>query len=223
MTSKLSEDKKYQIQILISILILILTPLLSGLVVYYQLEKQHFIWDIQRKIIHEETILKEKISRLDKTGRIITGLIQKEKMARTIINNLVKLHAYHNEDKIDKTLGKTLDNIFAFTLNIAKEYEELEVELLSIVRVNKFYFNIKVTEKGNKLIANLYLLKSSSMPLDKLRLLKQEIPKLGNDTDKLISDILHELDKPEEIDTFVEIAKELLAEMSKEIHLENKS
>ena len=47
-----TEDKKYvRIQIFISLMTLLLTPVFSGVVVYFQLSKQHQLWAKQREVI----------------------------------------------------------------------------------------------------------------------------------------------------------------------------
>lgn len=57
-----TEDKKYiRIQILISLLTLLFTPILSGLVVSFQLSKQQRLWIEQRKMIKSDDMQTKKI------------------------------------------------------------------------------------------------------------------------------------------------------------------
>lgn len=217
MLSSRSEKDTFKIQILISILTLVLTPLLSGFVVYFQLEKQHDIWEAQRKIIREDRLLQQKIDRINTTGRIITSLIQKARMARTVTNAFTKAHAF--PDLYDK---RALDKTLPTTLEIAKEYEELEAELLNTILVNGLYFGSDVKKKGNELVSSLYLLKSSLGFEEKAKLVKEEYSKLDNEAlnkDLAISNILKKLDKPEDEKTLSKIAIELITKMHKELGL----
>ena len=174
MVSIRSEEKnRFKIQILISILTLVLTPLLAGVVVYYQLEKQHDIWNTQRNLIREERLFQEKIDRIDYTGKIISSLIQKARTGQTVINTLVKVHGFP-----DIYSKRVLDEISPTILEMALEYEDLEAELLNTIMVNGLYFGGAVKKIGDKLVSSIHLLRGSVGSIEKVKLLKEEYFKL---------------------------------------------
>lgn len=55
------EGKYIRIQIVISLMTLLFTPFFSGIVVYFQLSKQHQLWDKQREVVKFDDIQTKKI------------------------------------------------------------------------------------------------------------------------------------------------------------------
>lgn len=208
--------------LIISILTLILTPIFSGLVVSYQLNKQHDIWGLQRKFIIEEKLIEKKFERAENTGEVISQLLQKAKLANIAVENLVKLGAY------EKSAKKTLKykKIFELGFKYSEAYEMLESQLIHEINTNNFFFSDGVNQLGKGLISNLHTLKPLTSPVKTLKSLKTAIDEIKEE-EKSKEDFVYKLmDKKilkVDYEPFSELAKNLLESMYQEIKNSKKS
>lgn len=83
------ENKYVRIQICISLVTLLLTPLFSSVVVYFQLSKQHQFWAKQREVIRSDDIETRKLQ-----------LLADLSTAYSKYKNCILNYHYHNMESI---------------------------------------------------------------------------------------------------------------------------
>jgi hypothetical protein len=139
------------VQIVISVLTLVLTPISSGLVVSYQLSKGHAYWLEQRETLRYEKMLDEEIKLAERVNEKILGLqnlIQDITMSKVSVATLAGISAT-TKDKVD--VGQAVATLMKQLLAYRSTISDLNTDL----EICSVYFSKRVLSKVRPLAAKL--------------------------------------------------------------------
>lgn len=191
MEKKLKDaQKRANIQIAMSILTLLLTPILSGLVVWFQMGSQHDYWKIQHKLLQDEKKLEEQLSKIKHINELVTkfDLLSLEIQVEAISTGFLQKNQKDIQDKIK------LDAQIANYRKLIVDYRNQHNLFIDELQTLKFYFGDSVRVSSDSL--SLYL--------------QNKLSKITNDSWEMLNDIIEVVGKNNSEAATFELSNEIL-------------
>lgn len=212
----MDEKTFHKKQLRMSLWTIFLTPIFSGLVVFYQLSYSQSQWHEQRMIISEQKLFEQRVKRLEKVSELLNLLKQNSNWTYITQVNLKVAAAISlvTDEKIDIKDGvdKQLQTIL-----IQKKYIS---ELLSLMQSNEFvFYNSKISKSSIALYGELKNFSGSDTP--SLDIIKTEVAELssnGFDNEYILNSVTNKYFEEYDDSDFEEKSNALIFDMMKIIY-----
>ncbi len=204
-----------RITIAVALLTLVLTPIIAGGVVWYQLRKGHDYWEAQRQIIRQEKRIDLKIGVLEDMADTLWRLTGER----------IAIHAHMLHAAVQGLIAEeeAKPNLEFFHLSADKLFESLETytqvtgDLARQQQLVRLLYGEPVSHKAEELWRQFA--KSMTLPVTDYAHFRTEYKRLATEigTSKALSALMAKYSEQFRDPRLMEMQRSLLAEMTKEI------